>query len=1113
MKLLKLLTEVAVALVVVIAISNFTEEITRYFLLDRYQAGNQIILRLLDNPDIDSISGREVVVTDDHLRLEGFAPANQEILFIVNGVRDRYPAYSSEKARFEHTVYLRSGINNIVARPFRPTDDQDRYYPETNWRIQYRPVTPVLPKVIASRTTKNPTLDSVPDTYVHKIWGIGEPNTYIETCSTVNAETRRRDIETDRYGFFAFSEQSNTLHTTVTLSPSSRVPAYRNFNKQSPYISNGTFSNRPDSQSKAPSQEPCSQPSERVVVYDSQEEANDFTRRLEIIDKEDEAVQLKATITLPDSVPFAWWTGQHKISAEDLFFYLFDVDGSIDFSRAGNPNNNRDDISVVTLTDERTIRVSFSLRAHIGNLTFYREDSHVPDFLSHAKDELKLMSADIASIETNISPLVENNQLIWKGGRKDGHDIWIGLNAQQATVKENSDQQEEQRELIRATTQKSPVEAINQLASKIPILVRDLGSWGLLAIPFFWFLYVLKISTAVIPQSFQARAYAFTVIALVIHFGYVLIWFTRVDLYPLVAPLAPQEWDLRGIQLITRSAPELVFGIALCAASLAMALESTPPALSVWRRRLWLMLRCIIFLPLAGTVLYGVVKLDTYIYGQAPLPEWGIAAIAVLVAALFSCVFIYWLFRAVLQRPIPLKVSVAAAIGLILLPTIPRTVAALTSWLQLQALNFGISPFVIPSGTANFVWCVLLTLLGAYMLWLLLRLVLSLCALPVPENGKRRAIIALFLLMSLPFSYLANEQLNAWTVVSFFSDLSYSLRYIILIPIYLFLRHIATEDNFESTQTEILMVTMLFAFYLCGQSTNLLLVPIPLLLGWYLFKDHLLMSSESFAARLSSTQSRANTVALLLDVKETQRLQQGYKKQGEKAYTSGDLERDAYEAGMELAAERVKDAKTALGMSERDARESLFALGPGPGRWSNARNAVLYSIPIIVLYQLSLIDRAFRDQTERSYPLFDIVTPLLSGTFIWLICAFLFGYLFHLIKGRNGIQKALALSSAIILPTLVVLILNNEPILGENAGERILRIALFLLYLGLVAFDFKVLRDHQRGVKDLVAVYGLGQVIAFASSFVAIGSVALGPMLTQLLSLLMTLLGFGGNGE
>jgi len=481
----------------------------------------------------------------------------------------------------------------------------------------------------------------------------------------------------------------------------------------------------------------------------------------------------------------------------------------------------------------------------------------------------------------------------------------------------------------------------------------------------------------------------------------------------------------------------------------------------------------------------------------------------VVLAVVFSWIFIYWLLHAVLRRPIPIRIPLVAALGLILIPTLPKYLAALTSWLQLQMLEFDLSPFVIPSGISYFAWCIILMIMGAWLLWLLLKLMLALGDIPLPGLGKQRAIIAIFLLTALPFNYLNNQQVDAWTLVSFFDDISYSLRYLILFPIYLFLKHIASKDDFDIQPTEIMLTGMLFAFYLCGQSTNLLLVPIPLLLGWYLFKEHLMVTSNNINASMTSPQKRADTVARLLAVKEAQRLQHGYKKQGEKAYTSGELKRDAYEDGMKLAKEHIANAKASLAMTEYKARETIFTLGPEPGRLSNAHSAVFYSIPIILLFQLGTINQTLSGQIARSYPLLDIIIPLLSGTFAWLICAFLFGYLFHLIKGRNGIEKALVFSAVLILPALVIIILNGDSLLGERAGERVLRIVIFVLYLGLFAFDFKTMRSHDRGLKDLIAVYGLGQVIAFASSFLALGSVAVGPLLIEAIKWLSKLAGVG----
>ena len=1112
MKLFRLLIEAAFVVVAIIALSNLTNYLSESLVRSLYLPGNEIVLLLRNDPasnsipDENSITSREIVVTGPNVELVGFAPANQQVDLTVNGNRSRFSTHVDERARFEAWLYLRSGTNHIVATLASGPEDSGAYYPSTYWTITYRPEYLRTPRVIASRDIDATRFGGAPWQFRQVVWGVAEPDSWIAACFNTGGGIYEQTVPTDSVGAFRVEFRDDSDFASAVFAPL----AMPETEVTASTLGIPILQKAPADQSATPQQSAsssCESSAPYALYADAAdiEAGSDFARSLAIVETASGQYTVKAVITLPqDSALYEWaepqdWADRNLISAEEFMHSAYGMSGFRDVaayqSRASQAGDDDYDENV----SSATLTVTF--RANIDELRMEHDSGNLPGFLTLAADTMTLEPLAYREFDTSASPdIFADTAGIWEGPRSDADDMWIRLRTDADTDAENEGPFTPEMFMNEATTQTSPVAAINQLAAWLPSAIRDLGVWGLLAIPFFWFARVLQKNEQAVADPFLARTRAYIATVLMLHFAYILIWFTRFDLHGIIVPRTPEWFRLEGLRLIADPAPQLVLGASVCAASLALALERPLPLPG----RIWPWFRWLVLVPLAAAVIAGVSMWDPVYDELAGADLWFGVGLLVF-ATLFVWTFVHWLLRTVVRRRLPLRVAFIAALGIIVLPSIPVYLGAFTSWLQSQALSLNISPFVVPAGLGDIAWLIMLTLLGAWLLWVLLRLILGLADMPPPAGWKKGSIIALFLLTALPFDLVRGDGVTAWTYEIFFRHLIFALRFTVIIPVYCFLRHISPDDDFEMKSPEIALAAMLFAFYLCGGSTHLLLVPIPLLLGWYLFSERLLDTSKASREAPPPTARRADTIARLLRLKDAQRLSNGFRKQGEKAYVTAEITRQEYDQGLSDASGRVEQAAQDLSMSERDAQQAIFAYGPGDGRWSNAHSAVLYSIPIIVLFQLGLINEIFSNEYERSYPLFDIVSPLLGSTVSWLISAFLFGYLFHLIKGRNGVEKALAYAVVLLLPALVIVLLNEQPLLGESAGKRLLRIALFAFYLGLVAFDLKTLQRYNRGLKDLVSVYGLGPMIAFASSLIALGSVSIGPVITAIVSWLLGL--------
>ena len=146
----------------------------------------------------------------------------------------------------------------------------------------------------------------------------------------------------------------------------------------------------------------------------------------------------------------------------------------------------------------------------------------------------------------------------------------------------------------------------------------------------------------------------------------------------------------------------------------------------------------------------------------------------------------------------------------------------------------------------------------------------------------------------------------------------------------------------------------------------------------------------------------------------------------------------------------------------------------------------------MVLFQIAALDRVLQGEI-RAFPLLEPLTPLVQSIGYWVVMAFVFGYFYHLVRGHDNANKGWAFAVALVLPALTVVVLNQQPILGLGAGERVLSIALFVFFLA-IAFDVRTVKQAGFELRHLVLIYGVAPTLTYASSLAALGGLSLGPV-------------------
>lgn len=113
----------------------------------------------------------------------------------------------------------------------------------------------------------------------------------------------------------------------------------------------------------------------------------------------------------------------------------------------------------------------------------------------------------------------------------------------------------------------------------------------------------------------------------------------------------------------------------------------------------------------------------------------------------------------------------------------------------------------------------------------------------------------------------------------------------------------------------------------------------------------------------------------------------------------------------------ARDAREALPGGLAAARQAIFGTGNGTGPWANARVSLAYGTALAIPFvTLALFEN--RDTPIGNFPFLQIANTALFATSTWLTLAFLFGYFFHLIRGRDGLTKAFTVSLALVAATV-----------------------------------------------------------------------------------------------
>jgi hypothetical protein len=604
------------------------------------------------------------------------------------------------------------------------------------------------------------------------------------------------------------------------------------------------------------------------------------------------------------------------------------------------------------------------------------------------------------------------------------------------------------------------------------------------AVPFLWVLRITKNSG--LPPRREREISAFCIVLLVLHFTIQSASILRLSLeqFRLGNLFHVPELNYRLTSLGSYY-PFLAIGIVILLRPIFETYRRGPHrAVSPWRS-----LARGIMLVVSLAVVVGVTAYFTFgpIPHQQSNPEQVTPVMAA--AGVGTAMLLFWIplrfcLIFLLGVSVSMRAVFAANIAMLALPAVPSVMEFFSrSLIELYVKAFQVFPAFIPWQSSQTWWRWIVATLGALLLCQVAKLCLymSYWKPGMYFTGRRfmRWLIIPFMIAAIPAWYAGGESNsnprspNVYDFSNFAFTFDALLPYVTVPIIIAIMRLLNPHDHYQQNTainaTVLSCGSLLFAYYLCGQAILLLFVPIPMLVGYFLFRRFLV---------LRSTAPRIGTALSVKDFLKKQTdgaLAFQRKKSLDKKFGSGDMSYSVYRRS-------VAQLQRAFGLDDtfrtNEDTTSIFSTGAGGGPWRDAVIALKYGIPLSTPFQLMAVIRILR-APAGDFPVIYLFVQVMQTMVLWILIAFVFGYFYHAIRGRNGFQKALSFFLAFSFPTVLIQFAVETQTLNRGQLIELAQLGSFLLTLALLAFDVKVLSRDHCSWRDLPAAYGLTASTAY----------------------------------
>jgi hypothetical protein len=646
------------------------------------------------------------------------------------------------------------------------------------------------------------------------------------------------------------------------------------------------------------------------------------------------------------------------------------------------------------------------------------------------------------------------------------------------------------------------VQQIQDLEDLVPRKVRDILTALLITAPFLWLLIILRASHQQHHRDYRATLHAATMAFFLFHF--ILLSFPVFStsfrfIDPVLLLFEASPAVLATVKDLGDIYPFLTIGIIFLFRPLYYTYRRRLPPPTLGRRVQRQFVRWLVFWPaviiLPALLFYGLVQVReaaaSTAAGAPTFENYLVTAAFFGGLGLLCCwIFLYWLLAVGLGQPIRVRTAIIVSWAMLLLPLFPILVEAAARFVRYVSVkDWGLYPFFIPPRQDNTIWFLLIVGVGTALFYqfveLSLRLSQSRRGFAFLRSKWIWALLPVFILLSLPMKYVfASAETGAIDIVAL-NELARGIASLLpaalLIGLITYLRQSNPQDQFELRAEAISVGTILFAYYLTGRNTSLLFAPVLLFLGWAVFTRWALVE-RVLVPPPTSAFALQDLVRKLLDYKQARQLSASLRRNLEKKYSQGELSLADLHGKLKDGQDQVEKTKAALSQNEAEAKEKIFGHGPELGPWANAKTALRYGLALSLPFQASTFLNVINRQHFENFPLLQVANSLVFSLTNWLLIAFVFGYFFHKIRGRDGFAKAFVFAGALLVSTIPLRILDARPLLDQAFVVQIVQILAYVLLLALIAFDLRTLQTLGFTWRDLLTVHGFTTITAYGSS-------------------------------
>ena len=402
-------------------------------------------------------------------------------------------------------------------------------------------------------------------------------------------------------------------------------------------------------------------------------------------------------------------------------------------------------------------------------------------------------------------------------------------------------------------------------------------------------------------------------------------------------------------------------------------------------------------------------------------------------------------------------------------------------------LNFNpVATILLLLSFKNVFWLGVAISIGTICLYNIKYIISQLVELPnylgLDPNLNRIVLVGIFIITSIPFGTQSQFREDYFLLSSVIFSISSLLRYALLIGLLTVLKLLSKQYQFNIGWHIQEVGALLFAFYLAASTANIIFFLPLLVISRYIFLKWVLSVPSSEPIIIGEEPKR-----LLLDgllrYKEANQVYSERHRGLIKQVLLEKLELNDWVGKIdEFKAYRDERKKSLLNLLKRFQKSSsnlsqteqiIFGMGSEVSPWANAMVMVYYGSILSFPFILQPLIQIFRsEQNLATYPILSAMHKLLFVASSWLLIAFIFGYFFHHIRGKNGLLKGLVYTAALIGPSIILRFLSDEPFLDQSHLGQVSQVIIYVLLLGLL-FDWRTLQKLNYGWRDQFSVYGL----------------------------------------